>query len=50
VAKLHSIDARIKNVSVVSATSHAYCIKSTKPTTPVYHKSGPAGDIVPNAC
>ncbi len=49
-AKLQSIDAGIKNVSVVSATSHAYCIKSTKPTTPVYHKSGPAGDIVPNAC
>jgi prepilin-type N-terminal cleavage/methylation domain-containing protein len=49
-AKLQSIDAGIKNVSVVSATSHAYGIKSTKPTTPVYHKSGPAGDIVPNAC
>jgi type IV pilus assembly protein PilA len=49
-AKLTAIDAGIKNVSVVSATSHAYCIKSTKPTTPVYHKSGPAGDIVPGAC
>jgi prepilin-type N-terminal cleavage/methylation domain-containing protein len=48
--KLRSIDAGIKNVSVVSATSHAYCIKSTKPATPVYHKSGPAGDIVSGAC
>jgi Tfp pilus assembly protein PilE len=49
-AKLQSIDAGIKNVSVVLATSHAYCIKSTKPTTPVYHKSGPAGDIKVNGC
>ena len=49
-AKLQSIDAGIKNVSVVSATSHAYCIKSTKPTTPIYHKSGPSGDIKANAC
>ena len=50
-AKLQAIDAGIKNVTVkVNTAGTGYCIQNTKPTGVVYHKSGPGGDIVPNAC
>src|SRR3954454_6514011 len=49
-AKLQSIDAGIKTVSALSATSNVNCIKITKPTTRVYHRSGPAGITKVNAC
>ena len=49
-AKLQSIDAGIKNVKVSVATAGGYCLVSTKPTTPVYHKSGPGGDITSGPC
>jgi type IV pilus assembly protein PilA len=49
-AKLKTYDAGIKNISVVAATVGGYCIKNTNPTTITYHKSGPAGDIIPNGC
>jgi type IV pilus assembly protein PilA len=49
-AKLQSIDAGIKNVSVHAATATSYCIQSTKPTTVTYHKSGPGSDITTGAC
>jgi prepilin-type N-terminal cleavage/methylation domain-containing protein len=46
-----SYDAGIKNVTVkVNAAGTGYCIENTKPTGVLYHKSGPAGDIVPNGC
>jgi type IV pilus assembly protein PilA len=49
-AKLQSVDAGVKNVKVSVATAGGYCIVSTKPTTPIYHKAGPGGDIVPGTC
>jgi type IV pilus assembly protein PilA len=46
-----SYDAGIKNVTVrVNTAGTGYCIENTKPTGVLYHKSGPAGDIVPNGC
>ena len=46
-----SYDAGIKNITVkVNAAGTGYCIQNTKPTGVNYHKSGPAGDIVPGTC
>jgi type IV pilus assembly protein PilA len=51
-AALQAIDPSVK-VAVDSSpapTASTYCIENTSPTTPVYHKSNPAGDIVAGAC
>jgi type IV pilus assembly protein PilA len=46
-----SYDAGIKNVTIkVNTAGTGYCIENTKPTGVLYHKSGPAGDIVKNGC
>ena len=46
-----SYDAGIKNITVkVNSAGTGYCIQNTKPTGVNYHKSGPAGDIVPGTC
>ena len=46
-----SYDAGIKNITVkVNGAGTGYCIQNTKPTGVNYHKSGPAGDIVPGTC
>ncbi len=49
-AKLKSIDAGVKNISVVAASVGGYCIENTAPTTVSFHKSGPAGDIKAGFC
>ncbi|TML44817.1 MAG: prepilin-type N-terminal cleavage/methylation domain-containing protein [Actinobacteria bacterium] len=50
-AKLQgSYDAGIKNIKVSGATTFAYCIVNTSPTTATYHKSGPGGDIKLGSC
>ena len=49
-AQLKLIDAGVKNISVRAATLSGYCIQNTQPSTVTYHKSGPGGDIRPNAC
>jgi type IV pilus assembly protein PilA len=46
-----SYDAGIKNITVkVNSAGTGYCIQNTKPTGVSYHKSGPAGDIIPGTC
>jgi type IV pilus assembly protein PilA len=44
-----SYDAGIKNVTVLSANSTTYCVKSTS-GAPVYFKNGPSSDITTTAC
>src|SRR5205814_3804151 len=46
-----SYDAGIKNITVkVNSAGTGYCIQNSKPTGVSYHKSGPAGDIIPGTC
>src|SRR4026209_15675 len=46
-----SYDAGIKNITIkVNSAGTGYCIQNTKPTGVNYHKSGPAGDIIPGTC
>jgi type IV pilus assembly protein PilA len=50
-AKLQaSIDQGVKNVTIRAATLTGYCIQNTTPNPPIYHKSGPAGDIRTGVC
>ena len=49
-AKLKSIDAGVKNITVRAATLSGYCVQNTSPSTVTWHKSGPGGDIVNGAC
>ena len=49
-AELQTIDAGIKNVSVVTASTTTYCIESTNNANVVYHKNGPASDIASGGC
>jgi type IV pilus assembly protein PilA len=46
----NSYDAGIKNIKISVATVGGYCIRNTSPTTVVYHKSGPSGDIKTGGC
>src|SRR4051794_7858106 len=48
-AQLQSLDAGVKNVSVLSAGQTTYCLKSTR-GTPTYFKHGPGGDIATATC
>jgi type IV pilus assembly protein PilA len=45
-----SYDAGIKNIKISGANSTSYCIRNTTPSKPVYHKSGPSGDITLGYC
>jgi len=45
-----SYDAGITNVTIVRATSTSYCVQSDTGEPLVYHKGGPAGDIVSGSC
>ena len=49
-AKLQaSYDAGIKNVSILSANTNTYCIKS-QVGTKIWYKGGPSSDITTTAC
>lgn len=43
-------DAGVRNIAIVSANASTYCIENTAPAAFTYHRSGPAGDILPGAC
>jgi hypothetical protein len=43
-------DAGVRNVAIASANGSSYCIQNTAPAEFTFHKSGPAGDILPGAC
>ena len=45
-----SYDAGIKNIKIVRANTTSYCIQNTLPSTVVYSKGGPSGDIVKAVC
>jgi prepilin-type N-terminal cleavage/methylation domain-containing protein len=45
-----SYDAGIKNVTIVSANSTTYCIKSDNANGAVYYKNGPGSDITTTVC
>jgi len=44
-----SYDAGIKHITTKSLTQTSYCVESTVGAS-VYHKAGPAADIVTGAC
>jgi type IV pilus assembly protein PilA len=52
VGALQAIDPSVKvDVDASPAPSAStYCIQNNTPTTPVFHKSNPSGDIVTGAC
>jgi type IV pilus assembly protein PilA len=52
IGALQAIDPSVK-VAVDASPAPAdstYCIENSSPTSPVYHKSNPGGDIVAGAC
>jgi hypothetical protein len=46
--KLRQYDMGVTGVRVVRATAMSYCLESTG--AGAYHKTGPAGQILPGAC
>jgi type IV pilus assembly protein PilA len=47
---LTGIDAGIKNIKVSYATGTGYCLFNTSPPGVLYHKAGPAGNIISGGC
>jgi hypothetical protein len=45
---LRQYDMGVTGIRVVRATATSYCLESTGPGA--YHKTGPAGEILPGAC
>jgi hypothetical protein len=43
-------DAGVRNIAITGANASTYCIESTAPAAFIYHKSGPAGEILPGPC
>ena len=40
-------DAGVRNIAITGANASTYCIENTAPAAFTYHKSGPAGEILP---
>jgi hypothetical protein len=43
-------DAGVRNIAIATANASTYCIENTAPAQFTYHRSGPAGDILPGPC
>jgi len=43
-------DAGVRNIAIVRANASTYCFENTAPAEFTFHKSGPAGDILPGSC
>ena len=46
----HGTYAGVRNIAIVRASASSYCIENTAPAGFTFHKSGPAGEILPGAC
>jgi len=43
-------DAGVRNIAIVRANASTYCFENTAPAEFTFHKSGPAGDLLPGSC